>query len=73
MVSNVTTDRTLCDLGAIVSLMSYFIFKKLGLGQLQPTPLSLQLAEGSEKHPLGILEDVPVKVVIFVYLITLLL
>jgi len=29
---------------------------------LQPAPFLLQLADGSEKHPLGILEDVPVKV-----------
>ena len=28
---------------------------------MQVAPFSLQLADGSEKHPLGILEDVPIK------------
>jgi len=42
--------------------MPYSIFKRLGLGELRPTCISLQLAYDSIKYPMGILEDVPIKV-----------
>ena len=42
--------------------MPYIIFKRLGVGELTPTSISLQLADRSIKYPLGILEDVPIKV-----------
>ncbi|MCI52122.1 zinc knuckle family protein, partial [Trifolium medium] len=35
---------------------------RLGLGELKPTKMSLQLADRSIKYPLGILENVPVKI-----------
>ena len=62
MIGNVSIDRALCDLGSGVSLMPYSIFKKLGLGELRPTRISLQLTDHSIKYPMGILEDVPIKV-----------
>ena len=52
MVSQVMINRALWDLGSSVSLMAYFIFQKLDLGELQPTPISLQFANGSMKFPL---------------------
>jgi len=61
-IGNVSIDRALSDLGSSVSLMSYTIFKRLGLEDLAPTCISLQLADRSIKYPLGILEDVPIKV-----------
>jgi len=54
MTSQVRINRVLCDLGASVSLVPYLIFKKLGLSELQPTPISLQFANDSMKCPLGI-------------------
>jgi len=62
MIGNVSIDRALCDLGSSVSLMPYFIFKRLGLGECSHTRISLQLADHYIKYPLGILEDVPIKV-----------
>ena len=38
------------------------VYEMLGLGELQPTPNTLQLADRSIKRPRGILEDVLVKV-----------
>ena len=35
---------------------------RLKLGELQPTKMSLQLADRSVKYPMGILEDIPVKI-----------
>jgi hypothetical protein len=52
----------LCDLGASVSLMPKSIFDRIGVGELKPIPLSLQLADGSIKIPLGIVEDIPVQI-----------
>uniref|UniRef100_A0A1U7ZJM9 Uncharacterized protein LOC104590929 n=1 Tax=Nelumbo nucifera TaxID=4432 RepID=A0A1U7ZJM9_NELNU len=59
--------KALCDLGASINLMPYSIFKKLGLGEPQPTRVALQLANRSIKHPRGIIEDVLVKVDKFIF------
>lgn len=40
-VGDVTISKTLCDLGASVSLMPYSIYKKLHMGDLKPTTISL--------------------------------
>ncbi|XP_020258189.1 uncharacterized protein LOC109834561 [Asparagus officinalis] len=62
VIGNVSINRALCDLGASVSLMPMSIYKKLGIGDLKPTTISLQLADRSVKYPVGILEDVPIQV-----------
>ncbi|XP_058758400.1 uncharacterized protein LOC131631644 [Vicia villosa] len=54
-------DKAFLDLGASVSLMPLAVCKRLKLGELQPTKMSLQLADRSVKYPMGILEDIPVK------------
>ncbi|XP_019059045.1 PREDICTED: uncharacterized protein LOC109117037 [Tarenaya hassleriana] len=61
-LGNVSIDRALCDLGAGVSLLPSSIFKKLNVGELKPTRMTLRLADRSIKYPTGILEDVPLKV-----------
>ncbi|XP_074347102.1 uncharacterized protein LOC141685925 [Apium graveolens] len=58
--------KALCDPGASVSLMPYSMYKRLGLGELKKTKFSLQLTDRSIKYPLGVLEDVLVKVDKFV-------
>jgi len=55
-------DWCLLDLGASVNLLPYFVYKQLGLGELQPTNLILFLADRSVKLPKGIIEDVILKV-----------
>ncbi|KAM1136405.1 hypothetical protein ACFX2B_034119 [Malus domestica] len=54
--------KVLIDLGASVNLMPYSVFQKLGEGELKPTSVSLQLADRSVTYPLGILENVIIKV-----------
>ncbi|XP_074318000.1 uncharacterized protein LOC141654783 [Silene latifolia] len=61
-IQGVAIKRALCDLGASVSLMPLSIFKRLDLGDLKPTRVSLQLADRSVKFPLGVIEDVPLVV-----------
>ena len=52
----------LCDLGASVNLMLLFIFRKLDIGEVKPTTVSLQLADISIKHQRRVIKDVLVKV-----------
>ncbi|CAN6566272.1 unnamed protein product [Malus baccata var. baccata] len=54
--------KVLIDLGASVNFMPYSVFQKLGEGELKPTSVSLQLADRFVTYPLGILEDVIIKV-----------
>ncbi|XP_021769454.1 uncharacterized protein LOC110733674 [Chenopodium quinoa] len=61
-LGDIKINRALCDLGASVSLMLLSICKKLQMGELKPTRISLQLADRSVKFPLGVLEDVPLRV-----------
>ncbi|KAL5555317.1 hypothetical protein UlMin_037553 [Ulmus minor] len=60
-------DKVLCDLGASINLMPLSIFRKLGLGEVKPTTVTLQLADRSIKHPRGIIEDVLVNVDKFIF------
>jgi hypothetical protein len=53
--------KALCDLGASVSIMPRDVFDKLRLA-LEPTGMCLELGDNSIRYPLGIAEDVPVKV-----------
>ncbi|WZZ71012.1 hypothetical protein YC2023_082382 [Brassica napus] len=57
-----TFERCLCDLGASVSLMPLSIAKKLGFTQYKKGKISLVQADRSVKLPIGILEDLPVKI-----------
>ncbi|XP_074290145.1 uncharacterized protein LOC141616887 [Silene latifolia] len=61
-IQGVDIKRALCDLGASVSLMPLSIFKRLDLGDLKPTRVSLQLADRSVKFSIGVIEDVPLVV-----------
>ncbi|KAJ9158578.1 hypothetical protein P3X46_024146 [Hevea brasiliensis] len=61
-IGETSIERALCDLGASVSLMPLSICEKLKVRDLKPTTISLQLADRSIKYPVGILENVPLKV-----------
>ena len=54
--------KALCDLGASINLMPYSVFNTLGIGQPRPTSMRLQMADRSMKQPLGIIDDVLVRV-----------
>ncbi|GJR05777.1 reverse transcriptase domain-containing protein [Tanacetum coccineum] len=63
-------DRTnaLADSGASINRVPHSIYKQLGLGALKPTRMTLELANRSVTHPMGIAEDVVVKVDGFTFL-----
>jgi hypothetical protein len=54
-------EKALSDLGASVSIMPRDVFEKLRL-PLEPTGMCLELSDNSIRYPLGIIEDVPMKV-----------
>lgn len=56
------TDKSLFGLGDNVSLMPLSICERLNLGDLKPTKMSLQLPDRSVKYPIGILEDILVRI-----------
>ncbi|XP_058003724.1 uncharacterized protein LOC131180126 [Hevea brasiliensis] len=62
LIGNMNINKALCDLSTSVSLMPLSLCKKLDVGELKPTTISLQLADRSVKYPVGILENIPIKV-----------
>ncbi|XP_070031727.1 uncharacterized protein [Nicotiana tomentosiformis] len=54
--------KALCDLGANINLMPYSVFKTLGIGQPRSTFMMLQMEDRTMKRPLGIIDDVLVRV-----------
>nr|GEV76147.1 reverse transcriptase domain-containing protein [Tanacetum cinerariifolium] len=53
---------SLADLGASINLMPLFVWNKLSLPDLSPTCMNLELANRSISRPVGVAEDVFVKV-----------
>ena len=54
--------KGLCDSGASINLMPLSVAKKLSLGELTPTTVTLQMADRTMAKPEGVIEDVVVKV-----------
>ncbi|KAI3450351.1 hypothetical protein Pfo_007016 [Paulownia fortunei] len=60
-------DKVLCDLGASINLMPLSVFRKLGIGEVKPSTITLQLVDRSLTYPRGVVEDVLVKVDKFIF------
>ncbi|XP_015575898.2 uncharacterized protein LOC107261406 [Ricinus communis] len=54
--------KAMLNLGASINLMPYLIYAQLGLGELEPITMSLQLADRSIKYPRGIMKDLLIQV-----------
>ncbi|RDX72073.1 hypothetical protein CR513_48493, partial [Mucuna pruriens] len=61
-IDNYTFANTILDLVASINVMSSSIYKSLNCGDLEPMGIIIQLANRSIVHPLGILEDVLVRI-----------
>jgi len=62
LIGNVSLKRTLCDLGSSVSSMPLSMCENLELREMRLITISLQLADHSVKYPVGVLEDILIKV-----------
>nr|GEW84203.1 hypothetical protein [Tanacetum cinerariifolium] len=59
--------NALANLRASINLMPHFLFPRLGIYELKPTKMSIQLADRSVKYPIGICENLLVKVSKFIF------
>ncbi|GJV21571.1 reverse transcriptase domain-containing protein [Tanacetum coccineum] len=64
----VAREKECADSEASINLLPHSIYKQLGLGALKPTRMTLELANRSVMHPIGIAEDVVVRVDGFIFL-----
>ncbi|KAD7477475.1 hypothetical protein E3N88_00611 [Mikania micrantha] len=67
LIGSLSVTNALADLGASINLMPYAVFEKLGVEELKPTRMSIQLADRSVKYPRGIVENLLVKIDRFVF------
>ena len=67
MIGNVDMGKALCDSRASINLMPLSVAKRLSLGELTPTAMTLQMEDRILAHPEGILEDVLIKVGTFIF------
>ena len=68
-IGDYNIECALQDLGASVNLLHFSVYLQLGLSELKPTFVTLQLADRSVRKPRGVVEDVLVKVENFYYLV----
>ncbi|RDX91937.1 hypothetical protein CR513_26005, partial [Mucuna pruriens] len=61
-IGECTFANAMLDLGASINVMLTSIYKSLNFGDLEPTRMTIQLANRSIVQPLGVLEDVLVQV-----------
>ena len=66
-IGGIYVEKALLDLGAIVNLLPYSMYRQLELGELKPTSITLSLADRSIKIPKGTVEDVLIQVEKFYY------
>jgi len=62
LIGKETIEKAMCDLGSSVNLLPLSLLKRIGIGDLKPTKMTLQLADRSIIFLAGILEDIPIKV-----------
>lgn len=67
IIGNHEIRQSLLDLGASVKIMPYAIYLSLGLGEMKPTSVSLQLVDLSTIIPRCVVEDVLVQIDKFYY------
>ena len=65
--SDTVFEKAMCDLEASINLMPLSIYKRLKLGEVKPTTITLQMADRTIKHPRGIVEDVLIRVGKFIF------
>jgi len=67
IIGQTTINRALLDLGASINLLPFSVYQQLGLGDLHPTRVTIQLDDRSVKIPKGEITDVLIWVGEFIY------
>ncbi|XP_061350313.1 uncharacterized protein LOC133295489 [Gastrolobium bilobum] len=66
-IGSMTIEKVLCDLGASINVMPLSMMKKLGITEVKPIKMILQLADRSTKQAYGVIKDILVKVDKFIF------
>ncbi|GJX87925.1 DNA-directed DNA polymerase [Tanacetum coccineum] len=66
-IRSLTVKNALSDLGASINLMQHSLFRRLGISKLKPTRMSIQLVDRSIKYPIGVCENLLVKINKFIF------
>ncbi|XP_057745353.1 uncharacterized protein LOC130963236 [Arachis stenosperma] len=61
-IGTIAFEKALCDLGSSINLIHLSVMKKLGIQEVHPTRISLEIADKSLKRAYGMVENVLVKV-----------
>ncbi|GKC92066.1 DNA-directed DNA polymerase [Tanacetum coccineum] len=69
LIGPLAVKNSLADLGASINLMPHSLFRRLGISKLKPIKMSIQLADRSIKYPIGVCENLLVKVSKFIFLV----
>ncbi|GJZ52893.1 reverse transcriptase domain-containing protein [Tanacetum coccineum] len=69
LIGTLEVKNALTDLGASINLMPHSLFRRLGISKLKPTKMSIQLADRSIKYPIGVCENLLVKVSKFIFIV----
>jgi len=67
IIGQTTINKALLDLGASINLLPFSVYQQLGLGDLRPIWVIIQLADRSVKIPKGDIIDVLIRVGEFIY------
>nr|GEW11535.1 hypothetical protein [Tanacetum cinerariifolium] len=67
LIGPLAVKNALADLRASINLMPHSLFQRLGISKLKPTKMSIQLADRSIKYPIGVCENLLVKVGKFIF------
>ncbi|GJU41843.1 zinc finger, CCHC-type containing protein [Tanacetum coccineum] len=55
-------NNALADLGASISIMPFFKFKRLGIGKLEPINMAVEMADNTTCTPKGIIKNLLIKI-----------
>ncbi|GJT74435.1 reverse transcriptase [Tanacetum coccineum] len=67
LIEPLPVKNALADLGASINLMPHSLFRRLGISKLKHTKMSIQLADRSIKYPIGVCENLLVKISKFIF------
>ncbi|GJS03802.1 reverse transcriptase domain-containing protein [Tanacetum coccineum] len=67
LIGPLAVKNALADLGANIILCIVYLTGQLGISKLKPTKMSIQLADRSIKYPIGVCENLLVKISKFIF------
>nr|GEV76222.1 hypothetical protein [Tanacetum cinerariifolium] len=67
LIRPLAVKNVIADLRASINLMPHSLFQRLGISKLKATKISIQLADRSIKYPIGVCENLLMKISKFIF------